>query len=53
MHPNPQFSAKYNPDFVHITPSLYYMRGETEDGEDAGLSITFAWLGLSLSVIFT
>lgn len=50
--PKPDFSAEFNPDFVHITPALFYMRGEHENGEKAGLLIGFGWLGVQVSVVF-
>jgi hypothetical protein len=51
--PLPEFNAEYNPDMIHILPTIFWMRGEYEQtGEPAGVMLGFSWLGITLSAVW-
>jgi hypothetical protein len=50
--PPAHFGAEFNPDMVHLLPTIFLMRGEHEDGTPAGLMLAASFLGLTVSVVW-
>ena len=39
-------------NMVCLLPAIFYMRGETEAGESAGLMVGLTWFGATLSLVW-